>query len=143
MEAAHLCGFLIGHTCTTLPHQPHQSLSGHQYSYLSYGLSRTGCPNVDLLCSVSHGLAKIRFVKLCLFLFPSRCFGLLKLSSVFFDWFCFSAHLLEIKVVFYLQAVPRLGPEHTPPVTKVSNQHLGGIEVSRQNARMTSSLDEV
>ena len=26
--AAHLCRFLICHTCTTLPHQPHQSLSG-------------------------------------------------------------------------------------------------------------------
>ena len=84
------CGFLICHTCTALPNQSHQYLSGNEYSYLSCRLSGTGCLNLwaSLHCqSLSLTFALLNFVYLSFF--------------VFSDPICFSAHLVDIKAVFF------------------------------------------
>ena len=100
--AAHLCRFLICQSCTTLPHEPHQSLVGNQRSYFSCRLPRTGCLNFcALLCTVSS------YNFLCLTLCVSVSPMLLQCTSgcpiftlCFFKCVCFSAHFVDIKAVF-------------------------------------------
>ena len=91
--AAHLCGFLICHTCTTLPHQPHQSLCSNQDH---------GCLLLVLapFHSVLLRLLLFNFVDFCLLYsayFSSVCCNVF---SVFLDRVCFSAHGVDIKAAF-------------------------------------------
>ena len=109
--ATHLWGFPIYHTCTTLPHRPHQSLSGSLDSYLSCRQLRTGCLNVAFFCSVSC----INFVYFWFLPTTSVYLSLLQPYSVFFTRVCFSAHLVDIKAVFFTYKLCRVWKLNTHP----------------------------
>ena len=112
--ATHLCGFPIGHTCATLPHQPRRSLVGGQDSYLA--ADNEGLVAWALFFPLSS------WVFLCLPLCISVSFTLLWSFSVcrsifcaFFERVCFFAHLVDMKGLFFTCKLWRVWILNTQP----------------------------
>ena len=90
---AHLWGYLICHTCTRLPHQPHQSLSGNRDSDLKLWSRKGWLPERRFALPGSYSL----FLRLPWFhssvpRLTSRCFSVPQFAARVF--LCFSS-LLE------------------------------------------------
>ena len=94
--------YLVWNTQTETP-APHWHIS-HSRPWV---VSRTGCLDIALLRSVSLGLAKISFVKLCVSQFTSHCFNVPQFAAVDFEPAWFSAHLVKIKGVFLTFSNPQ------------------------------------